>query len=141
MRDESWKLPGRDVPVLAVAVVLDHEGAGACSPVEQRQATFERQDRAGRELVGRGDVDEARPAGPSRQLGRIETVTIDRDGNQASAGSREDLACGWIVRILDRDAVVGIDEHARDQVEGLLRSTAALPNFLGRASGTLQSWF
>src|SRR5262249_60982163 len=74
--------------VLAVVVVLDHEGAGALRPFEQRQATFEGQDRAGRELMGGGDVDEARPAGPSPELVRVEAITVDRDRNQTSAGGR-----------------------------------------------------
>src|SRR5262249_30302642 len=77
----------------------------------------------GRKLVRGCDVDEACPTGPSPKLIRVEAVTIDRDGNQTSAGGREDLACGRIVRVLDGDAVAGIDEHARDQIQGLLRST------------------
>src|SRR5262249_24518528 len=51
--------------VLAVVVVLDHEGAAALGPVEQRQATLEGQERAGRKLMGRRDIDEACPIGPS----------------------------------------------------------------------------
>ena len=107
------------VVVFAVVVVLDHHDAAGPRPFEQLEPPRQRHRRAGRELVRRGDEDHARRVG---QLGHRDAVALHRHGVQARPVRLEQLPRARVARILDRRDVARVDEHARTQIERLLRA-------------------
>ena len=103
----------------AVVIVFDDDGVLAAGPLEQREAARERENGARWELVRWSDEDQARP---DREACRIEAVAIDRDWDEMSSGGAQDSACAVVVRVFDGHAVAGLDEHAGDEIERLLRA-------------------
>ena len=107
------------VVVFAVVVVLDDDDAAGTRPVQQLEPPRQRHRRAGRELVRRRDEDHPRRVG---QLGHRDPVALHRHGMEARPVRLEQLPRARVARILDRRDVARIDEHARAQIERLLRA-------------------
>ena len=113
------------VAELAVVVVLEHERAAALRPREEREPPRERQHAAGRELVRRRDEGEPRSGGRAleRARRRARRRRPARAGSRRRAPRRREREAG-VVRLLERDAVARVDQHARDEVDRLLRAVA-----------------
>ena len=106
---------------LAVVVVLQHVGAGACRPVEQREAAGQREHAACGILMRGRDARE--PCVPhAREHIRPESRVVD--GHVFDRGSRglETDGEAGVVRLLEDDAGAGIDEQSCRQVDRLLRA-------------------
>ena len=104
------------VAEFAVVVVFNDDGAATFGPVEQREAACEREHGAGGELVRRRDEDHARAGG---DFFGNDAVVIDADGAEAGAGGAESVARALVAGVFDGDGVVGLDEDANDEVDGL----------------------
>ena len=109
------------VAELAHVVVLDDPGADPGRPPEQGQAPLERHDDAARELVAGRHVGQPRALRGGREPGRIEPARVHRHAQEAGADRLEGNGGAGIVRLLHHRAVAGIEQHARDQVQRLLR--------------------
>ena len=70
----------------------------------------------------RRHVGEPRALGPAPGARHVEAVVVDGGGLDASTGGEERAPRAEVVRLLEQHRVPGIDEHARDQVERLLRA-------------------
>ena len=99
------------VAKFAVVIVFDDDGVFALGPSEEREAAREGENRAGGELVRGSDESDA---GGVWEFRGIEAVTIYRDREEAGSGGAKNFASALILRILDGDWIVALDEDARD---------------------------
>ena len=66
--------------------------------------------------MGRRDDRQAR----WRQLAWIQTLVVDRAGHERRPRGEHGLARPFVARLLDDDAIAGVEEDSRRQVERLL---------------------
>ena len=111
----------RVVTVLAVPVVLDDPAAAALGPVEQLEPPRRAHGDAERRLVRRrheGGAGFRRDAEARRD---VEPLAIDRHRRHAAALRAQDVMDEPVPRLLDPRGVAGVQEHARGEIERLLR--------------------
>src|SRR5215467_8227269 len=110
------------VAELADVVVLHDPGADPGGPAKKSEAALEKHDDARGELMARRHVGEPRARTGGRQPGGIEPTRVDGHPDEPASRRLERYGDAGIVRLLHHGAVAGIEEDARDQVEGLLRA-------------------
>ena len=110
------------VAELAVVVVLDHPGARPLRPREQREPARRAHDDAEGKLVRWGDVRESRARRRARARRDVHSLAVDGDGDHARARRDEGRARAHVPGILHPHGVPGLREHARDEIERLLRA-------------------
>ena len=107
---------------LAVVIVLDDPGVALIGGGEQLGAARQAHLDAGRMLVRRrdeGQPEVRREAQPG--LDR-DALRVDRHWHHARAAGDETVARADRAGVFEPDRIAGIDQHAADQVEGLLRA-------------------
>jgi hypothetical protein len=52
----------------------------------------------------------------------VHALRIDQHGQETSAGRRQDRARARVVRLLEQHPVAGIEQHARHEIDPLLRA-------------------
>ncbi len=111
---------------LAVHVVLDEHEVLAPRQLEQAQAARRGQTHAGRVVVGRDGVEQARA--PSRrpdladgrvQRVHVETLRVQRHADDVHRVVGDDAQRQVVGRALDEDHVAGVGEQGHDLAEGL----------------------
>lgn len=108
------------VAIFAVVVVLDHIGVVVPRPFQKLMAACDRHDAAQRKLMRWRDIGQFCPD-PRQQL-RLHPALVDGDRDGRGTRTGKDLTCHPIARVLDDEAVGGIDKQASAQIEALLRT-------------------
>jgi hypothetical protein len=119
---------------IPVRVVLDDQHVGLLSPLEQAAALVVADEQARGVLEVRHDVQQphAPALGPDPRHRAIELVDVDAvlvlpHAHQSRPRVDERRNGARVRRQLHEHDVVGIDQHARDQVESLLRAARDQP--------------
>ena len=107
---------------LAVVVVLDDPGIVALGPVHQRQAAVQRQRRPGRELVRWREEHCPCTRRQLRQPLHLHALGIDRHRHRPQPRRIEGTRRAVVHRVLDQDALTGIEQHVGTQRQRLLRA-------------------
>jgi hypothetical protein len=114
---------------LAVRVILDDQHIAAFGPVEQAPPLVEADEQARRILEVGDDVEKLDAASVAAEPleGRVERLEIDavgvlRDSHEIGLQVAEGRDRTHVGRQLDENHVAGIDQHARDEIEPLLRA-------------------
>jgi len=110
------------VAELADVVVLYDPGAHPGGPAKKSEPALERHDDTRGELVARRHVGEPRARAGERQAGRVEPTRVDRHLDEPSSRRLERYGDTGVVWFLHHRAVAGVEEDARDEIEGLLRA-------------------
>src|SRR6185436_8419085 len=90
-----------------IVVVLDNPRLGSPSPRQQREPSRGAHDCAEGELVRGGDEGEACFGGSAFAGGNVESLIVDGNGNEASAGGDERSKAAEVSRILHPRGVAG----------------------------------
>ena len=124
----------------AVRIVFDDENVAPCGPLEELPAFFETDEKAGRVLKIRHDVEEGNPpAGAafayrySFEIVEVDPISFlgDADERRLRVSKRGDRS--RVGRQFHEDDVARVDEDARDEIERLLR-TGGNDHFIRRRS-------
>ena len=121
-----------DIAVLAVVVVLDHDGIRIRRPVEQFEAAGERHGHAGRVLPCRGHEGGARILRTFDAARHDEAFRINRHRSGRDAPQREDAPRRRVARFLEPDLVAWLQDRASDEIEGI-EAARRHDHLLGRA--------
>ena len=105
--DSLNRAPG--ITKLAVVVIFQDIRRSRLGPLQQRQAAHEGHNRPGGKLVRRGDIHQTGRGRGIWQCRSDQAFSIGRHRHEAGAGGQKDLASALVVRLLDQDAVAGIE--------------------------------
>lgn len=106
---------------LAVVVVFDDPGLLSPCPFNDGQTSIQRKRPTRRELV-RGGQKHGSGGLACMQPLDLHTFAVHRNWDACETGCIERLACAVIDRILDKDALSGIEQHVGAQGQCLLRA-------------------